>query len=225
MAKSTALRSPATATERREGGSPSIGARIRNIRKQRSETLVSLAQKTGLSPSALSKIENNKMSPTFGNLIRLAEGLEISLSDLVSPQFDKPSTTARMAVTRKGEVKYRRTPSYDMGPLCADLLQKRMTPMIERVRAKDPDTGDSMISHGGEEFVYVLDGAIEVHTEFYKPVRLDQGDSIYLDSQMSHTYVTVGEIDAEILMIWLSPQSQSGARSVDIAEAMLKGKS
>lgn len=224
MVKSTAFRAKTAAAERYDGGSPSIGARIRNIRKQRSETLVSLAQKTGLSPSALSKIENDKMSPTFGNLIRLADGLEISLSDLVSPQFDKPSTTARMAVTRKGDVKYRRTPGYDLGPLCADLVQKRMTPMIERVRARAPHSGNSMISHGGEEFVYVLDGTIEVHTEFYKPVRLDQGDSIYLDSQMSHTYVTVGKKDAEILMIWLSPQSQSGARSVDIAEAMLKGK-
>lgn len=71
MARSTAMRAETAAAERYGGGPPSIGARVRNIGKQRGETLVSLAQKTGLSLSALSKIENDKMSPTFGNLIRI----------------------------------------------------------------------------------------------------------------------------------------------------------
>jgi len=35
----------------------------------------------------------------------------------------------------------------------------------------------------------VLDGRIEVHTEFYDPVVLEQGESIYIDSQMGHAYV------------------------------------
>jgi len=38
--------------------------------------------------------------------------------------------------------------------------------------------------HRGEEFVYVLSGAIEVHTEHYAPFRLEQGESAYFDSSM-----------------------------------------
>ena len=46
-----------------------------------------------------------------------------------------------------------------------------------------------LVRHSGEEYIYVIDGRIEVHTEFYDPVVLEEGESIYLDSQMGHAYV------------------------------------
>ncbi len=201
-----------------------IGRRLREIRKERSETLVSIAEKTGLSPSTLSKMENDKMSPTFGNLMRLAEGLRISLTDLVTPASGPQGSSARLTVTRGADVEYRRTPGYDMGPLCADLVQKRMTPLIERVRARYPVDEEKMISHSGEEFVYVLSGEIDVLTDCYASQRLGAGDSIYLDSGMMHTYVTVSKEDAEILMIWLSQNQVPGDKTLEIAEALLNEK-
>jgi uncharacterized cupin superfamily protein len=44
--------------------------------------------------------------------------------------------------------------------------------------------------HSGEEFIYVLEGGIKVLTEFYDPVVLQVGESIYIDSNMGHVYVT-----------------------------------
>ncbi len=184
-------------------------------------TLSEVANATGLSISALSKIENNQVSPTFTNLMRLAEGLAIPLSDLVALDRDVSNVSARMTVSRHNEVKFRSTPKYDIGALAADLLHKRMTPLIERVRVGNGDAGDGMISHGGEEFVYVLTGAIEVHTEHYQPVRLEAGDSVYLDSTMAHTYTTADGKVADILTIWLPPDSQAGENGFDIAEEIL----
>ena len=205
----------------RSTGAPTLGPRVRSLRKSRGMTLSEVAHATGLSISALSKIENDQVSPTFTNLMRLAEGLTIPLSDLVALDRDVSNVSARMTVSRARDVTFRSTPKYDIGALAADLLHKRMTPLIERVRAGDGDAGDGMISHGGEEFVYVLSGAVEVHTEHYQPVRLEAGDSVYLDSTMAHTYVALDGQDADILTIWLAPESEVGPNGIDLAEQIL----
>lgn len=207
----------------RENGS--LGPRVRGIRKRLGMTLAEVSAATGISISALSKIENDQISPTFANLMRLAEGLDVPLSEIVSLDADDRSGSARMTVTRARDAKYRSTPSYDIWALCGDIQHKRMTPMVERVRSRDPNSGDGMLSHSGEEFVYVLNGAVELHTEHYEPVVLNKGDSLYLDSQMAHTYTTIGPEDAEILMIWLSPPAQSSSDTAKMVESLLRRKS
>lgn len=200
---------------------PTLGPKVRGLRKAQGKTLAEVSEATGLSISALSKIENDQVSPTFANLMRLAEGLHISLSDLVTLQDEDGSVSARMTVSRSTDKAYRSTPKYDMYALCSDLRRKRMTPLFERVKASDPSRFDGMVSHSGEEFFYVLSGAIEVHTEHYSPVRLDAGDSAYLDSSMAHTMIAVDGEDAEILMIWLGPQGEGAEDGASMAEAIL----
>lgn len=187
-------------------------------------TLAEVSRLTGVSISAISKIENDQVSPTFANLMRLAEGLDIPLSRLVSLDGEDPSGSARMTVTRAGDAKFRATQSYDIWTLCTDIQHKRMTPMVERVRSRDPDTADGMLSHSGEEFVFVLKGRVAVHTEHYRTVTLEAGDSLYMDSQMAHTYTTEGAEDAEILMVWLSPAAQSTSDNTRMVESMLNKK-
>lgn len=205
----------------RGASDPKLGPRVRAVRKSRGMTLAEVAEATGLSISALSKIENDQVSPTFANLMRLAEGLAIPLGDLVTLDSEVTGVSARMTVSRRADVQFRSTPKYDIGALAADLLHKRMTPLIERVRVGNGEAGDGMISHGGEEFVYVLSGAIEVHTEHYQPVRLEPGDSVYLDSTMAHTYTTVGGQVSDILTVWLGPDSRKGSDGMALAEKIL----
>ncbi len=200
---------------------PTLGSKVRTLRKSQGKTLAGLSDASGLSISALSKIENNQVSPTFANLMRLAEGLHISLGDLVTLQGDGASVSARMAISRRSETKYRSTPKYDMYALCSDLRRKRMTPLFERVKASDSGRIDGMLSHSGEEFFYVLNGAVEVHTQHYSPVRLEAGDSAYLDSSMAHTMISLDGQDAEILMVWLGPQDEGASDGAMLAEAIL----
>lgn len=200
---------------------PTLGPKVRALRKNQRKTLAEVSQATGLSISALSKIENDQVSPTFTNLMRLAEGLGISLSDLVALDGEHGSVSARMTVSRRADTTFRSTPKYDIYALCADLRHKRMTPLIERVKADRPSNIDGMIAHSGEEFLYVLNGAIEVHTEHYNPVRLYEGDSAYLDSSMAHTLVAVNGEDADILMVWLGPNGSGREDGALAAEAIL----
>jgi quercetin dioxygenase-like cupin family protein len=77
-----------------------------------------------------------------------------------------------------------------------------MTPMLMRIRADGAEAPAQLAGQAGEEYVYVLEGCVRVHTEFYEPVVLKKGESMYIDSSMGHAY-TAGEgcIEAAILRV------------------------
>jgi transcriptional regulator with XRE-family HTH domain len=187
-----------------------IGIRLRKLRQERGLTLTTIAQRSGISTSTLSKIENDKVSPTFANLLKLADAFGLPLTGLIGGiDTAQPQTTARIAVTRAPEISFTRTQTYEMGALCADLRNKRMSPFLDRVHASAASVGDRLVQHAGEEFVYVLRGTLEIHTEHYQPLRLGPGDSAYFDSQMAHAYRAATDEPAEMLMIWLGPDGVS----------------
>jgi transcriptional regulator with XRE-family HTH domain len=187
----------------------SFGGHVRGLRKQAGMTLSDLAHQTGLSVSALSKIENDQMSPTFSNLIRLAEGFDIHIADLVTVTDSQRPPSARFVVTRQDEQSFTPAAHYNFTALCAELREKRMNPLITRVTPRPADDDIELVAHQGEEFLYVLKGPVEIRTEYYKPVRLEEGDSLYMDSTMAHCYAAVGDQQAEVLVIWLPGRSQN----------------
>ncbi|MEQ8700407.1 MAG: helix-turn-helix domain-containing protein [Bauldia litoralis] len=182
-----------------------FGRHVKALRKDRGLTLVALAGASGLAASTLSKVENGHISLTYDNLIRLAAGLGVDLARLFKPEgqagADRPAPSARFTVTRADDRPRLPLDVYGYEPLVAGLTSKLMDPTFVRVRARSIDEFPTLVSHGGEEFVYVLSGAIEVHTEHYAPTRLETGDSIYFDASMGHAYLTVSEEEATILNI------------------------
>lgn len=187
-----------------------IGTRLRKIRQERGLTLTTIAQRSGISTSTLSKIENDKVSPTFANLLKLADAFGLTLTGLIGGiDTTQPPTTARIAVTRAQDITFTRTQTYEMGALCTDLRNKRMSPFLDRVHASAASVGDRLVQHMGEEFVYVLRGVLEIHTEHYQPLRLGPGDSAYFDSQMAHAYRAATDEPAEMVMIWLGPEGRA----------------
>ena len=57
-----------------------------------------------------------------------------------------------------------------------------------------------------------------------RSVMLEVGDSLYMDSQMAHTYTSAGDEDAEILMVWLSPAAHSTSDNTRMVESLLNRK-
>ncbi len=182
-----------------------FGRHVRALRKARSLTLVELAGASGLAASTLSKVENGHISLTYDNLIRLADGLGVDLAHLVDPggetQPSPGAPLARFTVTRSQDRPRLPVDVYAYEPLVAGLTSKLMDPTFVRVRARQVEEFPRLVSHPGEELVFVLSGAIEVHTEHYAPTRLEAGDCVYFDASMGHAYVTVSEEDATILNI------------------------
>ncbi|RWM09754.1 MAG: XRE family transcriptional regulator [Mesorhizobium sp.] len=180
---------------------PPVGVTVQKLRKQFRLTLNDLAQRAGLSISAVSKIENGQVSPTYDTILRLSVGLGVDVTELFGSTSSKSGAAGRLVVTRGGEGILQRTPHYEYELLGADLASKQFTPLLTRVRAHSIKEFSKIEGHLGEEFFYVLSGEVILHTEHYAPVRLLPGDSSYYDSTMGHALVSASEEDALILWI------------------------
>jgi transcriptional regulator with XRE-family HTH domain len=175
-----------------------LGERLRSLRRSQRLTLQGLAERSGIAVSTLSKVENNRMSLAYDNLMRLASGLGVEIGAL----FQEGSTTlppGRRAITRRGEGVVHETDRYRYEMLCTDMTPKRMNPMVARLKARTMVEFGDPLRHSGEEFIHVLEGSVEVHLDGYRPVRLEVGDSLYIDSPLGHAYLATGEGPAVIL--------------------------
>ena len=83
--------------------------------------------------------------------------------------------TARRSIGRVEDAVRVTTPNYDYFYLCPELRRKRMIPVVTRVRAKSIEEFGELVHHSGEEYIHVLEGRAEVHTEFYDPIVLEAG--------------------------------------------------
>ncbi len=172
---------------------------VRRLRRQAGLTLSELGKRSGISSSALSKIENGQMSPTYDTMQRLADGLGIDITDLFAGQ--RRQSTGRLTITRRGNGVRQSIAQYDYEMLCADVRRKQFVPMLATIKANDIKDFPNLVSHDGEEFIFVLDGRVTLNTEHYSPMMLEAGDCCYFDSTMGHAVVSAGNAPATILWV------------------------
>ena len=177
--------------------------RVRELRRERGWTLEQAANEAGLARSTLSKIENGLMSPTYEALKKLAVGLGISVPQLFTPP-QVAKANGRFTLDRRGEGPPVATSTYEHELLATGLTQRKMLPYRALIRARDVSEFDGWVRHDGEEFLLVLTGAIRLYTEFYEPVEMRRGDSVYYDATMGHNVISISEDDALILWVTTS---------------------
>lgn len=177
-----------------------LGQRIKDIRSKLGITLEEASQRTGLARSTLSKIENEQISPTFQAMQKLAHGLQIDMPQLFEPPRKKVAT-GRRDVTKKKEGKPHPTQTYEHELLATQLSNKKMMPFKSQIRARSFDEYKDWVRHDGEEFLLILSGEVMFYSEFYEPVVLSEGDSVYYDANMGHMLTSVSEEDAHILWV------------------------
>jgi transcriptional regulator with XRE-family HTH domain len=183
------------------------GSALRAFRRKQGLTLAAVSEKTGLPVSTLSRMENDQISPTYDQLTRLSLGLGIDLAQLLSGDTElvKQVQTARRSVNRVGDGQLLDTPMQSLRYLSVDLTNKQFAPIIGDVKARSLQEAGEFHRHDGEEFVYVIAGELELHSESYTPLNLRTGDSVYFDSGMAHAYVSVGKDRCKILSICTVP--------------------
>lgn len=182
-----------------------LAERIRSLRQHHGWTLEQASRATGVASSSLSKIENGLSSPTYDVLLRLARGFQVDIAELFAPPQEHMGA-GRRTIERAGNGEPHDTPMYEHRVLCSQLANKLIMPFISRIKAHDIDAQEGWSRHEGEEFVYVLHGSIELHTEFYQPAILHQGDCFYIDSRMLHRVINHGDEDAEVM--WISTKAE-----------------
>lgn len=176
-----------------------VGEQVRALRKRRGWSLTEAADRFGIGRSSLAKIESGGMSPTIGLLQKIAAGLEVDLTALVSRIAGEPAS-GRLAITRAGQGDHHSTADHTHEILAAELARKKMVPFRSRIRLRK-DTAQEWFRHETEEFVYVLEGTVELQSEHYAPKQLEVGDSAYIDGRMAHRFVAVGDGDAMVLFV------------------------
>ncbi|AAZ23965.1 MULTISPECIES: helix-turn-helix domain-containing protein [Colwellia] len=180
-----------------------IGVQLKAIRTENKLTLEEASKRTGLARSTLSKIENEQISPTFSVMQKLASGLNIELPQL----FTKPKetkVTGRRDVTLGGQGRPHATLTYEHELLSTQLRNKKMMPYKSRVHARNFEHFGEWVRHEGEEFLLVLEGEVQLLTEFYEPAALVVGDSAYYDATMGHLVISTSKEDA--LILWITAE-------------------
>lgn len=181
---------------------PTLGKLLRALRSRNGWTLKEMSERSGVPVSTLSKIEHDRLTLTYDKLQAATQRLGIRMSDLFADSADAPEApvTARRSIGHPDRSIQVTTPNYDYHYLCPELRRKRMIPILTTIRAKTVEQFGELVHHSGEEFIYVLTGRIEVHTEFYEPELLEEGESIYLDSQMGHAYLVAEGCDEALVL-------------------------
>jgi len=166
-------------------GIEDIGVRIKSIREEKRLSLDQLSVLTGFDKELLSNIEENKIQPQIGTLIKLSKALDSAFGQIVSGPGDKP-----YSVTRKNEQKVvSRSTSlrgkkqiYTYKALAPEVKGRHMEALIVQLE-ENPD--DEMSIHEGEEFIYVLEGIVllKIGDDTFE---LEPGDSVYYLSTTPH---------------------------------------
>lgn len=201
-----------------------LGGLVRGLREQKSWTLRQMSTKVGIPLSTLAKVEADKLSLTYEKLQQLCGRMGISLTeflgsgDAVAADPQRPVVTARRSLTGADNSVRVSTPNYDYEYLCADLREKRMVPLFARIKAHNMVEFGKPPTHQGEEFVYVLEGTIEVHSQFYAPVTVTAGRGIYLDSTMEHAYTAKDCETALVLAVCSSENLNLASDLISLAE-------
>lgn len=176
-----------------------------------------MSERTGIPLSTLAKVEHDRLTLTYDKLQQISQRLNLRMSELFSEAdaAGEPQVTARRSIGRLDGAVRVNTPNYDYYYLCPELRRKRMVPLVSRIHVKSIEEFGELLRHPGEEYVYVIQGPVEVHTEFYEPVVLQTGESIYIDSTMGHAYIVPeGHDEAWVVAVCSSAEE-------DLMEALM----
>lgn len=184
-----------------------IGQRINALRKERGLSLAELARATGVSEATLSRVENDQTLVSAHHLYQLSRTLGVDITAFFE-DGTKPLSAGIRSISRKGEGVALSTARYDAQVLCTDIANKKMHPAIDVVTIRTVDEAGGFSRHQGEEFLHVLKGTLILASEFYEPLTLNEGDSVYFDSQMGHAYLSPDGEPVTILVIATTERPQ-----------------
>lgn len=178
-----------------------LGERIKKRREFLQLQLNDIARKVGISPSALSQIENAKAFPSIITLKNIADKLHTTVSELIGEN----ETLGKNPLIKYSERKFvQENESGSSLYLLShhDPGKQMETYLIEM--SKNSDTEGIMTTHPGQEFCHILDGMVEFSLE-NKIYQLEKGDSFYFNSNIPHFIINRKKKIASILWIVTPP--------------------
>jgi transcriptional regulator with XRE-family HTH domain len=179
------------------------GSKVKSVRESKLINIETVAERTGLTVNQITMIENGE-SLSLSPLIKIARALGVRLGTFLDDVKSECPVVCRNKDYDKG-VRFNSTDStkhLDYYSLARAKSGRYMEPFIIEI---NNSAGDDFVfsSHEGEEFIYCLDGIVEV-VYGQKAYILSPGDSIYYDSIVEHGIQAVNE-KAKILAVVYAP--------------------
>lgn len=175
----------------------SFGKKMKKLRKEKGLSLEALAQETGLTSSFLAKIEEGEISPSVSNIIQISKTLSVDSGSFLTAQEKKESERKRI------ESYVKRTESYSYKILTPGAEKKHMKAFLVTI---DPKQDHKMVEyhHEGEEFIYVLNGLLEITVGENKK-NLKKGEAIHFNSAITHKLKNISSEKTELIVVVYTP--------------------
>jgi len=184
-----------------------IGQKVKSIRESKSISVEKLAQGAGLTIDQINRIEENQNLPSLAPLIKIARILGVRLGTFLDDSEGLGPVICRkddqpLGVSFSSETASSHN-NLNFFSLAQSKVGRNMEPFLIDIHSAS-STGYQLSSHEGEEFLYVLEGVIEITYGKTKYV-LQPGESIYYDSIVDHNVHAANESKAKILAVVYTP--------------------
>lgn len=159
-----------------------IAARLSGLREAVGLSQEELAAKLRVATDLVAGYEKGEGEIPVSYLMEVAHVCGVNLTSILS---GSDARLSHYSVVRSGQgLSVRRRKDYDYWSLASNFNGRRMEPFVVRVPPKEPDQL-SFTSHKGQEFIYMLEGRLELHLDDKVEV-LAAGDSVYFSSRIPH---------------------------------------
>jgi len=184
-----------------------VGKKIKSLRESKNISIDELSERSGLTATQITSIEESENLPSLAPLIKIARVLGVRLgtflddNDELGPVISRKGTQ-KESISFSGGATDART-HMEYFPLAGHKSGRHIEPFIIDIQANKDNTF-TLSAHEGEEFIYILEGEVEVSygKEIYT---LTQGDSIFYDSIVEHHVRAKEGKAAKILAVVYAP--------------------
>lgn len=192
------------------GNNKIIGAKIRSIRETKQLSLEEVAERSGLGIEQIERIENNVDFPSLAPLIKIARVLGVRLGTFLDDQTElgpvicrkkDSSETNSIGFTNNSSLARKHMEYHS---LSQDKSGRHMEPFLIDVAPSEEGVNFVLSTHEGEEFIFVLEGIIEINYGKNTFI-LEEGDSIYYDSIVAHHVHAADNHSARIIGVVYTP--------------------
>ncbi|ULB33641.1 MULTISPECIES: helix-turn-helix domain-containing protein [Proteiniphilum] len=183
-----------------------VTEKIKILCAEKNMPVEELAAGAGLTVEQVRRICESENIPSLSSLIKIARALGVRLGTFLDDYEEMGPVVTRNSdlmtpVTFTSQMANSNS-HMDFISLAPGKAGRNMDPFL--VRISSATGNESFSSHEGEEFLYVLEGAVTVYYGKEKYL-LNQGDSIYYDSIVDHLVTASGDAEAQILGVVYSP--------------------
>jgi transcriptional regulator with XRE-family HTH domain len=177
-----------------------IAERIKGLRDIVGISIEEMAKELKISTELYQEYENGTVDIPASSLYVLAQHFNVELTALLTGEDPRLHS---YSLTRNGKgVSVERRKDYKYQNLALNFIHKKAEPFLVTVNPDAADVPVHLNNHPGQEFDYVLEGTLKIVLENHELI-LNEGDSLFYDSNIGHGMKALNDKPAKFLAIIL----------------------